>query len=103
MEIRHLEAARVQPLKLRPKALRTALAAHPSAHVIALYEEHIFLQEYIQRQFQQSFQIATLMMANRDQDDLELFLDSELGVYFLEEDRVEAAQAILERMKGNAS
>lgn len=82
--------------------MRATLAAHQLAHIVALYEEHIFLQEYIQRQFQQSFQIATLIMANRDQDDLELFLDSELGVYFLEEDRIEAVQAILDQMKGNA-
>ncbi|MCI0528050.1 MAG: hypothetical protein L0Y56_11495, partial [Nitrospira sp.] len=64
------------------------------------YEEHIFLQEYIQRQFQQQFQLATLMMANRDEDDLELFLESDLGIYFLEEERIEAAQAILDQMKG---
>jgi hypothetical protein len=101
VEIRHSEAAGVQPLKLKPNALRTALVAHQLAHMVALYEEHIFLQEYIQRQFQQSFQIATLITANRDQDDLELFLDSELGVYILEEERVEAAQAILDQMKGN--
>ena len=103
VEIRHLEGAGVQPFKLKPKALRAALAAHKSAHVVALYEEHIFLQEYIQRQFHQQFQIATLIMANRDEDDLELFLENELGVYILEEKRVEAAQAILDQMKGEAA
>lgn len=90
----------MQPLKLKTKALRAALAAHKAAHVVALYEEHIFLQEYIQRQFHQQFQIATLIKANRDEDDLELFLESDVGVYLLEEERVEAAQAILEQMKG---
>lgn len=103
VEIRHLEAAGVQPFKLKPKALRAALATHKSAHVVALYEEHIFLQEYIQRQFHQQFQIATLIMTNRDEDDLELFLESELGVYILEEKRVEAAQAILDQMKGETA
>jgi hypothetical protein len=103
VEIRLLLEAGVQPLKLKPKALRAALAANKTAHVVALYEEHIFLQEYIQRQFQQQFQIATLIMANRDEDDLELFLESDLGVYFLEEERVEEAQVILDQMKGEAA
>jgi hypothetical protein len=103
VEIRRLQADGVRPLKLKTKALRAALAAHKSAHVVALYEEHIFLQEYIQRQFQQQFQIATLIMANRDEDDLEFFLESDLGVYFLEEERVEAAQTILDQMKGEAA
>ena len=102
VEIRHLETAGVRPLKLKTKALRAALAAHQSAHIVGLYEEHVFLQEYIQRQFHQQFQIATLMMANRDADDLELFLESDLGVYIVEEERLEAAQAILEAMKGEA-
>ena len=100
VEIRLLLEAGVQPLKLRPKALRAALAAHKTAHVVALYEEHYFLQEYIQRQFQQQFQIATLIRANRDEDDLELFLESDLGVYLLEEERVEEAQTILDQIKG---
>ncbi len=101
VEIRLLLEAGIQPLKLKPQALRMALTANKTAHIVALYEEHIFLQEYIQRQFQQQFQIATLMMANRDQDDLELFLESDLGVYILEEERIEAAQSILDRMKGD--
>lgn len=103
VEIRLLLETGIQPLKLKSKALRTALAANKTVHVVALYEEHIFLQEYIQRQFQQQFQIATLMMANRDEDDLELFLESDLGVYILEEERIEAAQAILDRMKGDVA
>lgn len=103
VEIRLLLEAGIQPLKLKPKALRAALAANKTAHVIALYEEHIFLQEYLQRQFQQQFQIATLIMANRDEDDLELFLESDLGVYILEEERVEAAQDILDQMKGEVA
>ena len=102
VEIRQLQTAGVQPLKLKTKALQAALAAHKSAHIVALYEDHLFLQEYIQRQFQQQFQIATLIMANRDEDDLELFLESDLGVYFLEMERVETAQAILDQMKGEA-
>lgn len=56
----------------------------------------------MQRQFQEQFQIATLIMANRDEDDLELFLESDLGVYFLEADRIEAVQVILDQMKGEA-
>jgi hypothetical protein len=100
VEIRHLQAAGVQPLTLKTKALRAALAAHKAAHVVALYEEHVFLQEYIGRQFHQSFQIATLIKANRDEDELELFLESDLGVFFLETERLEAAEAILGQMKG---
>ena len=48
VKIRQLQAVGVQPLKLKPRALRAALATHRSAHVLALFEEHIFLQEYIQ-------------------------------------------------------
>lgn len=100
VEIRRLQAAGVQPFQLKTKTLRAALAEHKTAHVVALYEEHLFLQEYIQRQFQQQFQLATLIKANRDEIDLALFLESDLGVYLLETERVEAAQAILNQMKG---
>jgi hypothetical protein len=101
VEIRALEARGLNPLKQRTRALRALLGQHVEAHVIALYEEHLYLQEVIVRFYNQRFEVATLVKANRnDETDLQLFLESEVGIYLLEEDRVEEARHILAKLKG---
>lgn len=103
VEIRLLEAKDIQPLKLDTKALQQVNVANIDAHIQAIYEEHHYLQDYINRQYQQFFQVATLIKANRDDEaeiDLQLFLESDVGVFILEDDKVEAARKILAELKG---
>jgi hypothetical protein len=76
------------------------LVANEAAHVAATYEEHLYLQEIISRQFQQHFEVATLILANRgNRIDLEMFLESDIGVYILEEERVDEAAEIIAQLK----
>lgn len=103
VEIRLLEAKGIQPLKLDTKELQQVNVANIDAHIQAIYEEHHYLQEYINRQYQQFFQVATLVKANRDDEaeiDLQLLLESDVGVFILEDDKVEAARKILAELKG---
>ncbi|GIK36942.1 MAG: hypothetical protein BroJett011_07750 [Chloroflexota bacterium] len=101
VEIRALKARGVDPLRQKTQVLRKLLADHVEAHVIAVYEEHIYLQEIINRLFGQKFEVATLIKANtNDERDLELFLESDIGIYLLEEERVEAAQQAIAMLKG---
>lgn len=90
-------------LKLKTQELQQLLAANVTAHVMGIYEEHIFLQEYIGRAYQQQFQVATLIKANRrTNNDLQLFLESDVGVFILDEDQVEVARGILAELKGES-
>lgn len=103
VEIRLLEAKGIQPLKLDTKELQRANVANIEAHIQAIYEEHLYLQDYINRQYRQFFQVATLVKANRDDEaeiDLQLLLESDVGVFILEEAKVEAARKILAELKG---
>lgn len=105
VEFRLLEAKGIQPLKLKPDALQQALVTNIEAHIQAVYEEHLYLQDFINRQYQQFFQVATLVKANRDdaaEVDLQLFLDSDVGVFILEDDQLAAAKQLLEELKGKA-
>jgi hypothetical protein len=105
VELRELEA-RGLDLRLRgqsQQALRDFLAENIEAHVMALYEEHSYLQEVISRLYGQLFEVATLVKANsNDEQDLQLFLESKVGVYIMEEERVETARQALARLKGEA-
>lgn len=103
VEIRLLEAKGIQPLKLGTKELQRVNVANIEAHIQAIYEEHYYLQEYLNRHYQQFFQVATLVKANRDDEaeiDLQLLLESEVGVFILEDNKVEAARKILAELKG---
>lgn len=103
VEIRELYA-RGLDLKLRgqsQQSLRKFLAEHIEAHIMALYEEHLYLQEVISRVFGEKFEVATLVNTNsNDERDLQLFLESDVGLFLLEEDRIEAARRMLARLKG---
>lgn len=101
VEIRILETRGLNPLRQSERKLRRLLGQHIDAHVIALYEEHRYLQEVISRLYGQSFEVATLVKANsNDERDLQRFLESEVGVFLLEEERVDAARQMLARLKG---
>jgi hypothetical protein len=76
------------------------LADHLSAHVVAIYEEHLYLQDVLLRQYGRHFEVATLLKANRaDDTDLNYLLESGIGVCLLEQDRVEEARAYLKQLR----
>lgn len=103
VEIRLLEARGIQPLQLDTKTLQQVNVANIEAHIQAIYEEHHYLQDYINRHYQQFFQVATLVKANRDDEteiDLQLLLESDVGIFIIEDDKVEAARRILAELKG---
>ena len=79
------------------------LGQHSDAHVIALYEEHRYLQEAINRLYGRTFEVATLVRANCDDRDVQFFLDSDIGVFILEENRIDEAKQILAELKGEGS
>jgi glycine cleavage system pyridoxal-binding protein P len=101
VEIRLLKNRGLRPLKQRTHILQRLLAQNIDAHVIATYEEHLYLQEVLQKLFRANFQVATLIKANRNNTtDLQRFLESDLGVYILEENRVEDARQVIRALKG---
>lgn len=100
VEIRELETRGLRPLRRKMSSLRELLAQHVDAHVMALYEEHRYLQEVINRLYGQTFEVATLVGANCVHSDLELFLESDIGVFILEKDRIREARRILAELKG---
>jgi hypothetical protein len=106
VEIRLLQARKIDPLELETATLQRTLAAHIEAHIQAILDEHLYLQDYIARQHKQVFQIGTLVKANRDDEeetDFQLLLHSDIGVVIVEEDKVEAARRIIAELKGEGS
>lgn len=100
VEIRALQQAGIDPYRYTQEELARVLADHLSAHVVAIYEEHLFLQDVLLRQYGCRFEVATLIKANRaDDTDLHYFLESDIGVFLLEQDRVEEARMYLERLR----
>lgn len=103
VEIRLLQARGIDPTKLRTAALQRTLATNVDAHIHAILDEHLFLQDYISRQYKQFFQVGTLLKVNRDDDeeeDLQLLLTSDLGVVIIEDDRLNEARRIIAALKG---
>lgn len=104
VEIRLLKARGVNPLRESTRALRRLLAQHVEAHIIAIYEEHLYLQEVLNRLFGVTFEVATLIKANSGDDvDLQLFLESDVGVYIMEEHRADEARQALARLRGETA
>ena len=64
---------------------------------------HRYLQEVINRLYGQTFEVATLVGANCIHSDLECFLESDIGVFIVEDDRINEASQILTRLKGEVS
>jgi hypothetical protein len=105
VEIRLLLARGIDPFKLSTVALQRTLAAQSDAHVQAILDEHGYLQEYIARHYKQFFQIGTLLKVNRDDEeeaDLQLLLESEVGVVIIETDKLTAAGQIIAALKGES-
>jgi len=96
VELRELKARGVKPLQQKTGVLRRLLARNVYAHILAVYEEHRYLQEVINRLFGLSFEVATLIRANRTNDtDLQMFLESDIGIYLLAEERVDETRGII--------
>lgn len=103
VEIRLLQARGIDPLKLETFPLRQTLAAHIDAHIQAIHEEHLYLQDYINRRYKQFFQIGTLVKVNREDEletDLQLLLESDIGVVIVESNRLAEAQQVIAQLKG---
>ena len=101
IETRLLVSRNIDILKLSTDELQEALAENIDAHITAVYEEHQFLQEYLMRVHNHHFEIATILAANRhDQDDLELFLESDIGIFNLENERIDEARQLLRELRG---
>ncbi len=49
VEIRLLKAKGFEPLRQQTEALQRLLAQNIQAHIIATYEEHLYLQEAVSR------------------------------------------------------
>jgi hypothetical protein len=100
VQIRGLRRIGIDPLQLERAELQKALAEHIEVHAIAVYEEHLYLQEVLVRMYGQRFEVATLVRANReDERDLSYFRDSDIGLFFFEEDRVEEVREWLCRLR----
>lgn len=99
-EVRILEKRGVDPLNRSTEELQALLRTHIDAHVIALNEEHLYLQEVINRLYHFHFEVATLMKVNATEWDLEELLESDIGIFVLEDERVDEAQRVLDRLKG---
>ena len=102
VEIRMLEKRGLQPLRQKTRQLRQLLRQNVDAHIAATYEEHRYLQEVINRLYGLTFEVATLIMANRSGRELQMFLESDIGIFLLEEGRVAEAKQVLTRLKGKA-
>lgn len=105
VEIRLLIAKGIDPLKLNSRALQQTLANNVDAHVQAIYDEHIFLQEYIAGRYKQFFQVGTLLKVNRIdalETDFQLLLQSDIGIVIVEDDKLEDARRIIADLKGEA-
>ena len=51
----------------------------------------------------QTLEVATLVGANCVHSDLEYFLESDIGVFILEDERINEADRILARLKGEVN
>jgi hypothetical protein len=103
VEVRELQALGINPFKLNTDALQQSLMINVEAHIKAIYEEHVYLQDYISREFKQFFQVATLLKVNRHDEretDFQLLLESDIGVFIVEEEKLETARKILAQLKG---
>jgi hypothetical protein len=103
VELRLLRARGIEPLKLDTVTLQRRLISNIDAHIQAILEEHLYLQDYIARRYKQFFQIGTLLKVNRndvDETDFQLLLQSDIGVVIVEDDKLEAARQIFVELKG---
>ena len=103
VEIRLLQARGIDPLKLDTITLQRTLATNIHAHIQAIHDEHLYLQDYINRHYKQFFQIGTLLKVNRSDAlarDFQLLLESDIGVVIVEDGRLEDARWVIAELKG---
>ncbi len=101
VQIRALKEEGIEPLRYSRTPLQEVLEQHPRPHALALYAEHIYLQGVIARQYGEYFQVATLVKANHnDNRDFNLLLESDVGIFLYEEERVTKARRAIARLKG---
>ena len=101
VQIRGLIRLGIRPLRFNRRSLSQILARHLDVHVTAVYEEHLYLQDVLVRRYDQRFEVATLVAANRGDDtDLSYLLESHIGVFLLEKERVDQARQLLAQLKG---
>lgn len=103
VEIRELETRSSRLLRRKTNSLKKLLGQHVDAHVMALYEEHRYLQEVVDRLYGQTFEVGTLVRANCDDPDVQFFLESDIGVFIVEENRIDEVKQILADLKGEIS
>jgi hypothetical protein len=104
VEIRLLQARGIDLFKVDTSTLQQTLATNIDAHTQAIYDEHLYLQDYINRHYKQLFQIGTLLKVNReddDEEDFQLLLYSDIGVFIVEASRLEDAQKMIDELKGD--
>lgn len=104
IEIRLLQARGINLFKMDTSTLQQTLATNIDAHIQAIYDEHLYLQDYINRRYKRLFQIGTLLKVNReddDEEDFQLLLDSDIGVFIVEASRLEEAQKAIDELKGD--
>lgn len=100
VELRHLGLTEQGLRGETQRSLRQLLFQNLEAHIFALYEEHLYLQEAMNRLYSENFEVATLIKANRSDDrDLQLFLKGGIGLFLLEEERVATARRVLAELK----
>lgn len=103
VEIRLLQARGIAALELDTITLQHTLTSNIDAHIQAILEEHLYLQDYIARHHKLFFQTGTLLKVNRsdvDETDFQLLLQSDIGVMIVENDKLEAARQIMAELKG---
>ena len=103
VEIRLLQARGIDPLKLKTVVLQQTLARNIDAHIQAILDEHLYLQGYISRHYNQFFQVGTLLKVNRhdvEEKDLQLLIGSDYGIVIIENQKLEDARRILAELKG---
>jgi hypothetical protein len=102
VEVRLLQARGIDPLMLGTITLQRTLETNIDAHIQAVVDEHLYLQEYIVREYKQFFQIGTLLKVNRSdvtEKDFQLLLESDIGIMIVEDDKLEDARQIMAELK----
>lgn len=103
VEIRLLQVKGIDPFKLDTESLQLTLANNVEAHIQAIYDEFLYLQEYIVREHKRLFQIGTLLKVNRADDletDFQLLLESDIGIVIVEDNKLEDARRVIAELKG---
>ena len=103
VETRLLQSRGINPLNQKTLELQLTLTNNIDAHIQAILDEHLYLQDYITRVYKQFFQVGTLLKVNRDDDeetDFQLLIESDIGIILVEDEKLEAAKRIITTLRG---